>query len=57
MIQTNWLMPIGARQCNLNIHANSSLLRLDVHVCSNFGVHYSNTEKTISLWLCPSLLK
>ena len=49
MIQTNWLMPMGARQCDLNIHANYSLLWLDVHVCSNFGVHHSNTENTISL--------
>ena len=49
MTQINWLMPMGVRECNLKIHANSSLLHLDVHVCSNSGVDHSNTENNISL--------
>ena len=57
MTQTNWLMPIGDRECNLKIHLNSSLLHLEVHVGSNRGVHHSITENIISLWLYVSLLK
>ena len=45
--QTNWLMPIGVRECNLNIQDSSSLLRLAVLAESNFGVHYSNTENIV----------
>ena len=41
---TNWLMPIGARECNLNIQDNSIRLRLEVLDASNFGVHHSSTE-------------
>ena len=54
---TNWLMPMGARECNLNIQDNSVRLRLEVLVASDFGVHHSSTENCICLWLCPSLLK
>ena len=54
---TNWLMPIGARLCCLNIQFNSVLLRLAVLNESNFGVHHSTTENYIFLWECPSFLK
>ena len=49
MTQTNWLIPMGVRECNLKIHDSSSLLHLAVHVYLNFGVHHSNTENNISL--------
>ena len=52
-----WLMPIGARECNLNIQLSSILLLLAVMDVSNFGAHHSNTVNCICLWLCPSLLK
>ena len=52
---TNWLMPIGARLCNLNIQLNSVLFRLAVLDVSNFGVH-SSTENCIFLWVCLSFL-
>ena len=55
--QTNWLMPIGVRECNLNIQDSSSLLRLTVLDGSNFCVHHFNTENIMCVWLCPSLLK
>ena len=55
--QTNWLMPIGVKECNLNIQDSSSLLRLTVLDESNFGVHHYNTENIMCVWLCPSLLK
>ena len=42
-IHTNWLMPIGAREYNLNIQHNSIRLRLEVLSDSNFGVHHSST--------------
>ena len=54
---TNWLMPMGARECNLKIQDNSVRLRLEVLAASDLGVHHSNTENCICLWLCPSLLK
>ena len=54
---TNWLMPMGARECSLNIQDNSVRLRLEVLDDSNFGVHHSSTVNCICLWLCPSLLK
>ena len=54
---TNWLMPIGARECNLNIQHNSIRLLLEVLSESNFGVHHSSTLNFICLWLCPSLEK
>ena len=47
---TNWLMPTGARLCNLNIQLNSVFIRLAVLDGLNFGVHHSSTE-------CPSFLK
>ena len=50
-------MPMGARECNLNIHDNSIRLRLEVMVGSKFGVHHSSKVNCICLWLCPSLLK
>ena len=56
-IHTNWLMPIGARECNLNIQDNSIRLRLEVLDASNLGVHHSSTENCMFLWLCPSLVK
>ena len=56
-IHTNWLMPIGARECNLNIQVNSIRLRLEVLDASNLGVHHSSTENCMFLWLCPSLVK
>ena len=40
---TNWLMPMGARECSLNIQDNSVRLRLEVLDDSNFGVHHSST--------------
>ena len=45
--QTNWLMPIGVRECNLNVQDSLSLLRLTVLDESNFGVHHSNTENIV----------
>ena len=54
---TNWLMPTGARLCNLNIQLNSVLLRMAVLGVSNFGVHHSSTENCIFLWVCSSFLK
>ena len=51
-IHTKWLMPIGARECNLNIQYNSIRLLLEVLSDSNFGVHYSSTLNCICLWLC-----
>ena len=54
---TNWLMPIGARPCNLNIQLNSVILRLTVLDGSNFGVHHSSTKNCIFLRECPSFLK
>ena len=54
---TNWLMPIGCRECSLMIQLNSIRLRLDVEDASNLGVYHSNTENCICLWLCPLLLK
>ena len=38
---------------NLNTEDNSVLLRLAVLIASNFGVHHSNKENCICLWLCP----
>ena len=54
---TNWFMPMGTREFNLNIQHNSMHLRLEVLDGSNFGVHHSSTVKCMSFWLCPSLLK
>ena len=54
---TNWLMSIGVRVCNLNIQDSSVLLCLAVLVASNFGVHHSNIENCMYMWLCPSFLK
>ena len=45
--QTNWLMPIGVREFNLNIQDSLSLLRLTVLDESNFSVHHSNTENIV----------
>ena len=56
-LHTNWLMPIGDRECNLNIQHNSIRLLLEVLSDSNLGVHHSNTENCICFWLCPSLEK
>ena len=56
-IHTNWLMPMGARECNLKIQHNSVRLCLEVLEISNFGVYHSNTLNCMCLWLCPSLLK
>ena len=50
-------MPTGCRECSLKIQLSSIRLRLDVEDASNLGVHHSNTENCICLWLCPSLLK
>ena len=55
--QTNWLMPMGARECNSNIQHNSICLLMEVLSDSNFGVHHSSTLNCICFWLCPSLLK
>ena len=55
--QTNWLMPIGARVCNLGVQPNSVHMRLDVLDASNYGVHTSSTENYLYLWLCPSFLE
>ena len=41
---TNWFMPMGARECSLNIQDSSIRLRLEVLDASNFGVHHSSTE-------------
>ena len=54
--QTNWLMPIGARGCSLNIQTSSSLVHLTVLVSSNFGVHHSSTE-IIMFVVMPFTLK
>ena len=54
---TNWLMPTGAKECNLNIQHNSIRLLLEVLSDSNFGVHHSSTLNFICFWLCPSLEK
>ena len=56
-IHTNWLMPIGARECNLKIQHNSIHLLLEVLSVSNFGVHHCSTLNCICLWVCPSFLK
>ena len=54
---TNWLIPIGARGCNLNIRHNSVRIRVEVQVDSNFGIHPSCTMNCMGLGLCPSFLK
>ena len=56
-IHKNWLMPIGARECNLKIQHNSIRLLLKVLSVSNFGVHHCSILNSICLWLCPSFLK
>ena len=56
-IHTNWMMPIRARECNLNIQYNSIHLLLEVLSESNFDVHHSSTLNCICFWLCPSFLK
>ena len=54
---TNWFMPMGVRECNLNIQHNSMRLCLEVLDGSNFGVHHSSTVNCMCLCSCPSLLK
>ena len=54
---TKWLMPIGARECNLKILLSSILLLLAVKDASNLGVHHSNNDNCKCLWVCPSFLK
>ena len=49
--QTNWLMPIGVREYNLNIQDSSSLLLAE----SNFGVHHSNTENIVCVCVVMTL--
>ena len=44
---TNWLMPVGARECNLKIQLSSIFLLLAVIDASNFGVHHSNNESNL----------
>ena len=49
---TNWLMPIGARECNLKIKHNSICFLMEVLSDSNFGVHHSNKLNYICLCDC-----
>ena len=53
----SWLMPIGARVCNLGIQHNSFGLCMAILVSSNFGVHHSSKENSMYLWLSPSFLE
>ena len=53
---SNWLKPMGAGECNLDIQLNSLRFRLEVLDASNFGVHNSSIENYKYMWLRPSFL-
>ena len=53
---SNWLKPIGAKECNLNIQHNSFHFRLEVLDASTFGAHNSSIENYKYMCLCPSFL-
>ena len=46
---TSWLMPIGARVCNLGIQHNSFRFRMAMLVTPNFCVHHSSKVNKINL--------
>ena len=54
---TNWLMPVGCRQCSLKIELSSVLLRLAVFGLTDCGVHHSISENYKWMWECPSVEK